>query len=79
MARSKFNSTSRGVRGQAFVLGRDKRVALFPNFPIGSEISYTFNDESLGVVTRHDDINGRLLTNKGGSHNPNEVKVLGKK
>ncbi len=79
MVRSKYNSTSRGVRGQAFIVGCRNRIALFPNFPVGSEVSYSWDDTSLGTVVGYDKDNGRLLTNLGGSHNPIELKILIKK
>lgn len=52
------------------------RVALLPNFPKGAEISFKWDDDSLGHVSGHDPVNGRVYTDKNGSHDPGEIKVL---
>lgn len=51
------------------------RQELLPNFPKGTEISFTGDDDSLGVVIGHDLNNGRVIAGQG-SYDPNEIKVL---
>ena len=61
---------------RTFNARREVRKELLPNFPKGSEISYRWDDVPLGKVTKHDLVNGRVETDTGGSHDPNEIKVL---
>ncbi|MEK7093479.1 MAG: hypothetical protein AAB927_03250 [Patescibacteria group bacterium] len=63
--------TSKKFRG---ALG--SRLALLPNFPKDTEISFKWDDDSLGKVTNHDRSNGRVETDRGGSFDPNDIKVL---
>jgi hypothetical protein len=51
------------------------RLELLPNFPVGTEISFTGDDDSLGVVIGHDLSEGRVKAGKW-SYDPNDIKVL---
>ena len=46
-------------------------------FPKGVEIRYKGKDPaSLGTVIKHDLVQGRLETNRRGSHNPFDVEII---
>ena len=76
MPRSKYNLTTLGVRGQAFVVGVRQRQKRFVDFPLGSSVTWNWNDDPLGVVSSYDHDRGRILTDRGGSHNPEDIKVV---
>ena len=62
-----------------FRLERQRRLARLKELPVGTEVSYMWDDISLGKVTKHDLANARAETDKGGSHNPCELKVYSPK
>ncbi len=47
-------------------------------FPLQTEITFNFNNESLGIVIEHDLVMGRLKTNKNGSYDPFEMAIFKK-
>lgn len=65
-------------RSQVFRALRKDRVALFPEFPLRSEISFKGDDDPLGTVVGYNYETGRLNTDTGQSYNPMEVKLLKK-
>ena len=66
------------LRSPVYKAMHKNRLALISNFPINSEISFTGDDDSLGIVIKHDLEQGRLVTDKGGSFSPEDVKILKK-
>lgn len=59
-----------------FQAALERRLTLLPNFPKDAEISYKWDDDSLGKVTEHDRVNGRVKTGDKGSYDPNDIKAL---
>lgn len=56
-----------------------QQIAELAKFPVGVEVRYKGKDlSSLGTVTKHDNVQGRLKTNLGGSHNPFDVVIIPK-
>ena len=51
-----------------------KLSGLLSKFPVGTEIAYSWEPHvTLGTVKEHEVTNVRLMTDKGGSHDPSEV------
>ena len=73
------HSKVNNLRSPTYRAMYNTRSALLPNFPVNSEISFAGDDDSLGIVIRYDLEQARLITNKGGSFSPEDVKILVKK